>query len=494
MFTFPHTLDRAKTLFPDAGISDGENHQTYRQTASNAACVATELDQRGVSEGDVVAVAAWNTPEFFELLYAVTGIGAVIYPVNVNLPSEQIGYTIDRADTDLLVYGPDFAKIAGSYPGDTVPISELQGAEEETELSADPDDPAVILFTSGTTGMPKAVRYTHEKMVQGALAMAHQMAEYSTPASLSAEDAVFPGIPMYHLLSWGTTIFAPYLGADLVLAGRFDPDRLGGAVESGEATWSCLVPTMAVQLLETEHDIEGLTLLTGGSVVKRGLTDRLRDAGVSFATIYGGTDMLAVGITLWTEHAREAGYEYVRRATHPVPYVDVEVDESEGQNGMGELLVRTPWLPDGYHGSPDDADGAYVDGWFHTGDLARRHPDGGITIVDRLTDTIKSGGEWIPSGVLESAISETDGVESVAVLAKPDEEWGERPLAAVKGDASEDAIRADLDAKSETGRIESWWIPDDIRFLDEMPLTSTGKIQKRSLRDQLLDTAQSEDK
>lgn len=307
--------------------------------------------------------------------------------------------------------------------------------------------------------------------------MAHQMAEYSNPASLSGEDTLFPGIPMYHLLAWGTTIFAPYLGADLMLAGQFDPERLGEAVESGEATWTCLVPTMAVQLLDTQHDIDGLGVLTGGSVVKRGLTDRLRDAGVSFATIYGGTDMLSVGITLWTEHAREEGYEYVRRATHPVPQAEIKIDERAGQDGMGELLVRSPWLPDGYYDAPDDADEAYVDGWFRTGDLGRRLPDGGITILDRLTDAIKSGGEWIPSGVLESAISETDGVEKVAVLAKSDEEWGERPLAVISGDVSEEDLRANLSAESEDGRIESWWIPDEVRFVDEMPLTSTERYR-----------------
>jgi acyl-CoA synthetase (AMP-forming)/AMP-acid ligase II len=485
MFTFPHTLDRAKTLLPEAGISDGETHQTYRETAENAAGLATDLQNRGVSEGDVVAVAAWNTPRFFELLYAITGIGAVIYPVNVNLPPEQITYTIERSDAETLVYSSDFADLVESFEGDAISIPTLEIGDEKTELTAAQDDPALILFTSGTTGMPKAVRYTHAQMVQSSLAMAHQMAEYPTPAALSGEDTLFPAIPMYHLLAWGTTIFAPYLGADLMLAGRFNSERLGRAAESGEATWSCLVPTMAVQVLETGHDISELTMLTGGSVVKRGLTERLRDAGVSFATIYGGTDMLAVGITLWTEHATERGYEYVRQATHPVPYAEVEIDEHAGQEGMGEILVHSPWLPNEYYDAPEGKDDAYVDGWFRTGDLGRRLSDGGITILDRLTDAIKSGGEWIPSGVLESAISETSGVENVAVLAKSDEEWGERPVAVISGDVIEETLQTDLQAKSQEGRIESWWIPDDIRFVEEIPLTSTGKTQKSSLREQV---------
>ena len=485
MFTFPATLDRARTLFPDAGISDGETHQSYRETAVNAERLATALRARGIGDDDVVAVAAWNTPRFFELLYAVTGIGATIYPVNVNLPPEQIAYTVERADAGTLVYGPDFAKLAAPFEGDAVPVDDLELADESTPLEAAPDDPAVILFTSGTTGMPKAVRYTHEKMVQGALSIAHQLTEYPSPASFSGEDTLFPGIPMYHLLSWGTTVYAPYLGADLVLAGRFDPEQLAESAETGDATWSCLVPTMAAQVLDAGRDVSGLTVLTGGSVVKRGLTDRLREAGVSFATIYGGTDMLNAGITLWTDHAREEGYEYVRRATHPAPYVEFDVDETTGQEGMGEILVRSPWLPDGYHDAPDDADDAFVDGWFRTGDLGRRLPDGGLTVLDRLTDAIKSGGEWIPTGVLESVISEVDGVENAAVLATDDEEWGERPVAVVTGDVTAEALGAHLADAAEAGRIESWWAPDDVAFVEEMPLTSTGKIQKSSLRDSL---------
>ena len=485
MFTFPATLDRAETLFPESGINDGETHQTYRETAENTRRLATTLQNRGIGDGDVVAVAAWNTPRFFELLYAVTGVGATVYPVNVNLPPEQIAYTVERADAGTLVYGPDFAKLAASFEGDAIPVESLELAAEPTDLAASPDDPAVILFTSGTTGMPKAVQYTHEKMVQGALSIAHQLTEYPSPASLSGEDTLFPGIPMYHLLSWGTTVYAPYLGADLVLAGRFDPERLAESAASGEATWSCLVPTMASQVLDADHDVSGLNVLTGGSVVKRGLTDRLREADVSFATIYGGTDMLNVGITLWTDHAREAGYEYVRRATHPAPYVELDVDEESGQEGMGEILVRSPWLPDDYYDAPEDAEDAYVDGWFRTGDLGRRLPDGGLTVLDRLTDAIKSGGEWIPTGVLESVVSEAAGVENAAVLATPDEEWGERPVAVVAGDVTAEALDAHLAAAADAGRIESWWIPDDVQFVEEMPLTSTGKIQKSSLRDRL---------
>ncbi len=343
--------------------------------------------------------------------------------------------------------------------------------------------------------MPKAVRYTHRQMVQGSLSMAHQMAEYSSPASLSGDDTLFPGIPMYHLLAWGTSVFAPYLGADLTFAGRFDPVQLARSIEADDATWTCLVPTMATQLLDTERDLFGSKLLVGGSVVTADLASRLRDAGIDFASIYGGTDMLAVGISIRTEHAREEGCSHVRRVTHPTPYVTVRVDEKSGNGvtddatdsaAMGELLVRSPWLPDGYYDAPEGADEAYADGWFRTGDIGRRTEDGGIEVLDRITDAIKSGGEWIPSGVLESIVSEVDGVDAAAVLAKPDDEWGERPVAVVDADASvESELRRHLEVQVEVGRIEPWWVPEEVRFVDEFPLTSTGKIRKTELRDQV---------
>lgn len=484
MQTIPAVLDRARTLFADRVVSDGQAEQTYAETYENAERLAGTLADAGVEAGDVVAVADWNTPAFLELLYAVAGMGAVVYPVNLNLPPEQIGYTLQKSDSRWLLYSEDFAGIADAFPGETMEITGLEYGERRP-LDAAEDDLGVMLFTSGTTGQPKAIRYRHREMVQGALSIAHQLAEYDTPASLSGDNTVIPGIPMFHILSWGSSLIAPYLGAKLVLSGRFDPETMAGLFEREDDPWTNLVPTMVTQVLQTDADLAGLKLATGGSAIPRDLMDRMSGRGVEFSTIYGGTDMLAASISIWTDVAREEGPDYLRRVTHPVPHGEFRLERRDGMDeDMGEIYFRAPWLPDGYYGDPEKTETTFVDGWFRTGDVGRRTEDGGVMVLDRVKDAIKSGGEWIPSSVLESVISEIPSVAQVAVLGTPDEEWGERPVAVVTAvDGDVDAIRDYLEAQAEEGRINEWWIPDEFHAIDEMPLTSTGKIKKTQLGD-----------
>ena len=489
MHTIPSVLDRARTLFHNSTVSDGASETTYEQAYENAQRLAGGLADRGVDAGTVVAVADWNTPKFFELLYAITGMEAIIYPVNLNLPPEQIGYTLEKSDSTHLIYSDDFEALAQQFPGETLHTDDLEESDPVT-LDVEEDTPAVMLFTSGTTGKPKPVRYTHEQFIHGGVSIAHQLTEYDTPASLSGEDTLLPSIPMFHLLAWGSPVIAPYLGADLLMTGQYDPETVGSLVEDGEATWTNMVPTMARQLLETDHSLDGLKVLTGGSTIQRDLVSRFREHDIEFSTIYGGTDMLAASISIWSDEARnKGGYEYLRRGTHPGPFGKFQLVHREGmEDDMGEIQFRAPWLPDGYYKLPEKTADAFVDGWFNTGDIGRRMPDGGIRILDRVDDTIKSGGEWIPSSILESIIVDTTTVANAAVLGKPDDEWGERPVAAVTpvDDTFEkESVYDQLAEAVEKGQINDWWIPDEIFTLDELPLTSTGKIQKETLRERL---------
>ena len=489
MYTIPAILDRARTLFPNGTISDGTDERTYEDAFQNARELAGGLSDRGVERGDVVAVADWNTPAFFELLYAITGLEAVVYPVNLNLPPEQIGYTLEKSGATTLLYSDDFEGLAQQFPGKTAHIDSLETGDP-VSLDVEQTSPAVMLFTSGTTGRPKPVRYTHEAFVHGGLSIAHQLTEYDTPASLSQTETLLPGIPMFHLLSWGSPIIAPYLGADIMLTGQFDPESVGAQIEDGTATWTNLVPTMVRQLLATEFSLDGLKVLTGGSTIQRGLVTQMREEDIEFSTIYGGTDMLAASISIWTDYARENGrYDYLRRVTHAVPFGEFRLVHREGMDeDMGEIQFRAPWLPDGYYELPEETDEAFVDGWFNTGDVGRRMPDGGLRILDRIGDTIKSGGEWIPSSILESIIADTPSVENAAVLGKPDDEWGERPVAAVTSAGSTvdlESVSETLEDAVEDGQINEWWIPDEIVPVEDLPLTSTGKIQKETLREEL---------
>nr|WP_230972354.1 AMP-binding protein [Archaeoglobus neptunius] len=481
-------------MFPSVEVVGTDVRKGYAETRKRVSGLAAYFDKIGV-KNEVVAVADWNTPEFFELIYAITAAGGVLYPVNIRLPPDQIAYTLKKSESQLLIYSDDFSALAKVHDGEKMHVKEVFEKAEmkaEVEVNVRQEDMAVMLFTSGTTGLPKAVRYTHERMIHGALSIAHQLAHHETPARLTSADVIFPQIPIYHILAWGTVFIAPYMGLKLIMGGRFDPAETVRIIKKEGVTWINAVPTMVNMLLETKEDLNGLKVLIGGSTITSDLAKRMNEAGMKFTTIYGGTDMLAASIAIMTEEAKRKGIDYIRRVTHPVPFAEFKIVQQEGMGGdSGEIYFRAPWLPMEYYKDEEKTREAYTeDGWFKTGDLGVEMPDGGIMVLDRVKDAIKSGGEWIPSSILESVISEVEWVEYVAVLGKPDEKWGERPYAVVKplekGAANIDEIREHLLRAVEEGRIAKWWIPEEIVVVDEMPLTSTGKINKLSLRNMLL--------
>ncbi|MEJ2248285.1 MAG: AMP-binding protein [Candidatus Lokiarchaeota archaeon] len=488
MYTFSYILRRAANLFYNNGVTDGKTFQTYPETLQNVKKLAGGLSDMGIKEGSVVAVADWNTIKFYELLFAITGIGANLYPVNIQLPPKQIKYTLEKSETDYLFYSEDFTKLAQLFDNSFF-INDLKYSDPKS-IKAREDRDAITLFTSGTTGLPKAVRYSHGKMIQGALSIAHQLAEFDTKASLDSSDIIAPQIPIYHLLAWGTVFIAPYLGARLMMGGRFIPDKTAKLVEEGKITWLNCVPTMMNMLLETGMNLKGLKALIGGSTIQSGLVNRIEKNGVKFSSIYGGTDMLAASVSINTAYAKEKGIQYARKVSHPVPFAEFKLKKlgTEGQENMGEIYFRAPWVPEGYYKDEEKSVKSYKEGWFKTGDIGIKMKDGGISILDRVTDAIKSGGEWIPSSILESFISEIIWVQTAVVLGKPDEKWGERPVAVIvkKGDdGNEESLRSELQKRAEEGDLKEWWIPKDIRFLDKVPLTSTGKVNKSELRKEL---------
>ena len=506
-FTVLSVLRRASELFPEVEIRHGAHRQSYRETYERVVRLAAGLRAAGVAKGTVLGVADWNTPRFVELLYAAAATGSVIYPVNIRLPPEQIAHTIRAAGVEWLFLSSDFRSLAKvlATPDHIVALEpdpavrwqyeELltPPAEGGPDVAVRGTDPYSILFTSGTTGLPKAVRYTHEKVLHGALSIAYQLGLYPTPARLGADDVIFPFIPFYHLWAWGSVFHAPYLGARYVLGGRFDPAQARRTIAEEKVTWVNAVPTM-VQMLLGEHpgaELKGLKALVGGMTIPSRLANAMHEAGVRFSTIYGGTDMLATSISILP-----SGFEvpdpadYLRSTTHAVPFVEVRIVRSDGSTAptgeMGELCLTAPWLPGEYYSDPEKTAASYVGGWFHTGDYGFLTAEGGIRVVDRVKDVIKSGGEWIPSSLVESILSEVPGVEAVAVLGAPDETWGERPVAAVQPrrgvTVSETEVAARLARAVEEGKIQRWWVPERISFVDELPLTSTAKVNKTALR------------
>ncbi|QGA69094.1 AMP-binding protein [Sulfolobus sp. E11-6] len=506
-FTIFSLLKRAITIASDKEIVDPFSNvrQTYRETYERVIGISNSMLSIGITKGSVIGVADYNTLKFVELLFASSLIGAIIYPINVRLPYEQLLHTINHARVEWIFTAKDFAPLFKNFNKDRIisldsPDTKItyddlvnKRSVKEPDVNVKGSDPYSILFTSGTTGLPKAVIYTNEKTVHGALGMVHQLSLYNSPAPLKSDDVILGLIPFYHLWSWGSLFHATYLGAKYVTSGKFEPMKILEIIEKERISWLNAVPTMIFMLLSVakQGQLKGLKALVGGSPISSNLAKMLKENGVSFASIYGGTDMLAISITIFPNNNIQNPEEYARLYTHPLPFVELKIIKPDGEEAkkgeVGELWIKTPWLPGEYLNDPENTRSSYVNDWFRTGDVAMITESNELRILDREKDLIKSGGEWIIPSIIESLISEVSGVDMVAVIGRKNEKWGERPVAIVKGKGQnlrEDIINH-LKDSVDKGLLPKWWIPDEIIVMEDLPLTSTGKVNKRVLRDRI---------
>lgn len=492
---------------------------TYEQVYERAVRLANHLKQLGVGRGTVIGVMDVNSNRYLELHYASSMLGAVLFTVNFRLPPDDLLYTIQHAGVEWffvwegfkqplakarslfanwvwLTDGPDSPEPGTPTHEELVQEGRVEVPDEAGQVQE--TDPFSIFYTTGTTGRPKGMLYRHRDMLLASLGILHHLATHPTGAAASSSDAFMPCIPFFHIHGWGTVFFVPYLGAKLVLPGKAGPAEQLQLVQREGITWSNMVPTQIHMLLEAADragvgDLKGYKVATGGSPLPSGLAQRMRDKGMAYSLIYGGSDQLAASISVvppGIEPGSPEAWEALRTGMLPLAMVEVRLEDGHGNavpydgKSIGEVLVRSPWLPDGYYKDPERSGASYRDGWFRTGDLGVMNPNGTLYVVDRKKDAVKSGGEWIATGVLEALISEHPGVAAVAVIAQPDERWGERPVAVVQagGDVSEEALTSHLKAAAEQGRLARFWIPDRFVFVQELPLTSAGKINKVTLR------------
>ena len=485
-----YPLERGASLFPRRMVVGPDGRVSYGEMLGRVRRLAGWLSREGFGRGDVIAVADVNTVRFMELSYAVALTGSVILPINFRQPPSILAEIMEESEAKALFYSKPFEGFTRLKPGLKSYNLDVGYSEwvsgEPFEGEADPEADYVLLYTSGTTGKPKGIMYKQWKMVLGGHSIVHQLSLYETPAKLGSGDTILSLIPMFHIMSWGSIYIAPMIGAKLVFVDKFEPQRIAEMIREEGVTWFNAVPTMLAMLLSTGQRFPGLKAIIGGSPLTTKLWNKAREAGIRITMIYGATDMLAVSLSVLTDHTSE---EDVRTVTHPVPFAEVKIVKDDGTlarpGESGEIYYRSPWMPDGYFKKPEKTREGFIDGWFRTGDLGEPTEDGGFRILDRIKDAIKSGGEWIPSSVLESVISEVEGIELVAVVPIEDEKWGERPVAAYTGKASEEEILDHLRKAVEEGRISKWWIPDAFVKLDEFPMTSTGKIAKRIIREKV---------
>jgi fatty-acyl-CoA synthase len=523
MMDFPltvgHIFEHGRTLYADSEVvtneADGVRRIEFGALADRADQLAAGLRRLGVEPGDRVATFGWNTQEHQEAYFAIPGMGAVMHTINIRLSAEQIRYVIGHAEDSVILADASLAPVLApvlAAGGDELKTlrhlivygdgdrSGLPGHIDYEELLAAerPGYPwpqieetaaAAMCYTSGTTGLPKGVVYSHRST------FLHSLGVCSGEAlGLSQYDRLLPVVPMFHGNAWGMPYAAWLVGADLLLPNRFTQAApLAQFIAAERATVAAAVPTVWYDILGLDPatvDLTSLrTILCGGAAVPHSLIEAYQQRlGVRIVQGWGLTETSPVAsLSFPPKHGpAERAMDYRATAGRPLGGVEARIVDDEGKvlprdgHGTGEIEVRGPWVTAAYYKDP--APEKFRDGWLRTGDVGRIDARGYITISDRVKDVVKSGGEWISTLELEAAILTHPAVREVAVVATPDERWGERPLACVTlvpgQSASPEELRAHL-----AGRVVKWWMPDQWAFVDEVPRTSVGKHDKKLLRE-----------
>lgn len=518
-------LDHAAAYHGDtevvsAGAGGSRSRTTYDALARRAAQLAHALDEMRLGPGDRVATLAWNSARHLELYYGVGGSGRVCHTINPRLFKEQIAFIIQHAEDRALFVEPGFLPIleaiADQLPKacrivvlcgpDDLPMSEslpaltayedlIIGRPEAYDWpSLDENTACALCYTSGTTGDPKGVLYSHRSTVLHAMAIG-----WPDALGVSAADTVCPVVPMFHVNAWGLPYAVPMMGAKLVMPGpNLDGPSLARLFDEEGVTMSAGVPTIWMAL--TAHmEQEGARFRTlkrvavGGSAMPPALTGRMNALGVEVRHAWGMTETSPVGLAS-APKAKHAGQSESERLAldakqgRPVFGMEFRIEGADGEDvsrdgkSYGALLVRGPWVASRYFGKDADSPNFRPDGWFETGDVVTMDADGYVQIVDRTKDVVKSGGEWISSIDLENIAVGHPAVAEAAVVARTDEKWGERPvLFIVLKPGSEGPGIDDIKAFYE-GKVARWCVPDDVRFVDDLPHTATGKLRKTDIR------------
>ncbi len=490
----------------------GERRSSWGEVAQRALRLTHALDALGVAPGASVGTFAWNSQRHLELYLAVPCSGRVLHTVNLRLFADDIAYVVAHARDEVLFVDASltallapmraaldvraFVVMEDGEPAD--PAFDDDPRYEELLAAAAPREPAAlptsgegdaasICFTSGTTGRPKAVVYSHRSIVL------HSLAALGIDShGVSRRDVVLPLTPMFHVNCWGLPFTSALAGAALVLAGRdTSPEHTARLIERERVTVAAGIPTLWIRMLEQldagEHDLSSLRrILVGGAEISEPVAARYLERGIDIFHGWGATEMSPSG----SGTVLRAGHQDDRWGP-AVPAVELRLAAREGGYApwdgvaVGELQACGPWVARAYLRPEDDANATRFtdDGWFRTGDIARIRPDGAVEIVDREKDLVKSGGEWISSAELERALVAHPAVAEAVVIAIPDPEWGERPAALVVS-ATRSAVSGQELAAFLAERVARWWVPDVFEFVPELPKTGVGKYDKRRLRDE----------
>ena len=517
------------SYYPDQKIIYRDQQEfTYTQFGKRVAQLAHALVALGVKAGDTVAVMDWDSHRYLECYFAIPMIGAILHTVNVRLSSEQLLYTINHAEDDILLVNTEFVPMleaikdkllsvqkivllsdSGEKPASSLVIDGEYEAllQQQPEAYDFPDfdenSIATTFYTTGTTGLPKGVFFSHRQLVLHTYGVLSAVAGFEPRCRVSSDDVYMPITPMFHVHAWGMPYLMTLLGAKQIYPGKYDPASLLKFVTKYNVSFSHCVPTILHMLLShpaaAGSDLSDWKVIIGGSALSRGLCKQALGHGINVFTGYGMSETCPI-LTLanfkphmlqWTEDEQIT----IRcRTGLPISNVELQLLDPDGQSvphdgkSTGEVVVRSPWLTQGYLKDEEKSKELWEGGWLHTGDIGYIDKDGYLQITDRLKDVIKTGGEWISSLELEDIISQHPGVSEVAVIGIKDRKWGERPMALVvpkqvtEKPLTEDDIRAIVQVAIDKGTLPKYGMPETITLVEQIAKTSVGKLNKKQMR------------
>jgi acyl-CoA synthetase (AMP-forming)/AMP-acid ligase II len=527
--TLKSLLDKPLVNSPDREIIYRDQASfTYRALNERIHRLANALSQSGVGAGDTVAVFDFDSHRYLECFFGIPMMGAVLQTVNWRLSPDQVVYTVNHAEARSILIHQAFLPILesiwdrlegiqtlivmseeGQAPDSKLPVAGEYDALLASAATAydfpdlDENTKATTFYTTGTTGNPKGVYFSHRQLTLHTLSTAVELGCYNTIGRLRSDDVYMPLTPMFHVHAWGIPYVATLLGAKQVYPGMYEPAMILKLIKEQHVTFSHCVPTILQMVLAhpdaKETDLSNWKIIIGGARLPKGLAKAARDVGIDIYAGYGMSETCPV-MTLATpkEDMLDPGegqfLDTIIKTGKPIPLVEIEVVDQEGNilphDGVstGEVVMRSPWLTAGYFKAPDKSAELWQNGWLYSGDVGYIDAENYLQITDRIKDVIKSGGEWISSLDLENILSQHEAVLESAAIGVPDEKWGERPLMIVtlkpeyRGKVTAEELKQYMAEASAQGKLPRYGIPDRFKFVEEIAKTSVGKLDKKFLR------------